>query len=155
MRMSEKEEKESESLEEDVFKALDHQKRRDILRSIGEKEGATFTEIMNAGKIPDSPTLSYHLRSLAPFVEQKHGGYRLTPMGKDAYSLLLRSTEYDRFAIFQKKRYEATFANLVLWAAAIAAAAYLEVGFVLTVLTLPPLAFVAVMTTYQLFEDAR
>ena len=153
--MSEKEEKEPVSLEEEVFKALDHQKRRDILRNIGEKEGVTFTEIMNAGKIPDSPTLSYHLRSLAPFVEQRHGGYRLTPMGKDAYSLLLRSTAYDKLAIFQKKRCDATFANLVLWVAAIAAAAYLEVSTVLTAIVLPPLAFVATMTTYQLFDEVR
>jgi DNA-binding transcriptional ArsR family regulator len=151
--MSEKEEREPVSLEEDVFKALDHQKRRDILRSIGEREGVTFTEIMNAGKIPDSPTLSYHLRSLAPFVEQKHGGYRLTAMGKDAYSLLLRSTAYDRVAIFQKKRYEATFANLLLWVAAIAAAAYLEVSVFLIVAVMPPLAFIATMTTYQLFDE--
>jgi len=153
--MSEKEEKEPVGLEEEVFKALDHQKRRDILRSIGEKEGVTFTEIMNSGRIPDSPTLSYHLRSLAPFVEQKHGGYRLTPMGKDAYSLLLRSTAYDKLAMFQKKRYEATFANLILWATGIAAAAYLGVSVVLTVLTLPPLAFVATMITYQLFDEVR
>jgi DNA-binding transcriptional ArsR family regulator len=153
--MSDKEEKEPVSLEEEVFKALDHQKRRDILRNIGEKEGATFTEIMNAGKIPDSPTLSYHLRSLAPFVEQKHGGYRLTPMGKDAYSLLLRSSTYDKLAIFQKKRYEATFANLVLWAAAIASAAYLEASAELTLIVMPPLAFVATMITYQLFEEVR
>jgi DNA-binding transcriptional ArsR family regulator len=153
--MSDKEEKEPVSLEEEVFKALDHQKRRDILRNIGEKEGVTFTEIMNAGKIPDSPTLSYHLRSLAPFVEQKHGGYRLTPMGKDAYSLLLRSSTYDKLAIFQKKRYEATFANLVLWAAAIASAAYLEASAELTLIVMPPLAFVATMITYQLFEEVR
>ena len=155
MRMSDKEEKEHVSLEEEVFKALDHQKRRDILRNIGEKEGVTFTEIMNAGKIPDSPTLSYHLRSLAPFVEQKHGGYRLTPMGKDAYSLLLRSTTYDKLAIFQKKRFEATFANLVLWAAAIASAAYLEVSAEFTLIVMPPLAFVATMITYQLFDEVR
>jgi len=153
--MSDKEEKEPVSLEEEVFKALDHQKRRDILRNIGEKEGVTFTEIMNAGKIPDSPTLSYHLRSLAPFVEQKHGGYRLTPMGKDAYSLLLRSTAYDKLAMFQKKRYEATLANLVLWVAAIAAAAYLEVSAEFTLMVMPPLAFVATMITYQLFDEVR
>jgi len=155
MQMSDKEEKETVSLEEEVFKALDHQKRRDILRNIGEKEGVTFTEIMNAGKIPDSPTLSYHLRSLAPFVEQKHGGYRLTPMGKDAYSLLLRSTAYDKLAMFQKKRYEATLANLVLWVAAIAAAAYLEVSAEFTLMVMPPLAFVATMITYQLFDEVR
>ncbi|MEM2940250.1 MAG: helix-turn-helix domain-containing protein [Thermoproteota archaeon] len=70
--MEEKEE-EAESLEQEVFKALDHQKRRDILRFIGERKDSTFTEILNASKVSDSPTLSYHLRILAPFIEQREG----------------------------------------------------------------------------------
>ncbi|MCK4433038.1 MAG: helix-turn-helix transcriptional regulator, partial [Methanomicrobia archaeon] len=44
--VEEKEKNEYESLEQEVFKALDHQTRRDILRYIGEKKGITFTEIM-------------------------------------------------------------------------------------------------------------
>jgi len=38
----------AESLEESIFKTLSNQKRRDILRVIGERREATFTEI----KIP-------------------------------------------------------------------------------------------------------
>ena len=70
-------EEEMRSLEEKVFKVLDHQKRRDVLRYVGERKGGTFTEILNATGMPDSPTLSYHLRSLSPFMEQKEG--RSTP----------------------------------------------------------------------------
>ena len=71
--MGEKQSQEFKSLEEEVFKALDHQRRRDILRFIGEGKKPTFTEIMNATKSPDSPTLSYHLRNLSPFLESKDG----------------------------------------------------------------------------------
>ena len=81
-----------ENLEQDVFKALENQKRRDILRLIGEKKGVSFTEVLNASKITDSPTLSYHLRELAPFIRQKEGKYELTPMGRDAYNLLLKNS---------------------------------------------------------------
>ncbi|MDI6847924.1 MAG: hypothetical protein QMD13_01075 [Candidatus Bathyarchaeia archaeon] len=48
--MGEKEDQEFESLEQEVFKALDHQKRRDILRYVGEKKATTFTEILSASK---------------------------------------------------------------------------------------------------------
>ena len=90
------EEKETvESLEQQVFKALDHQTRRDIIRVIGEGKNIIFTEIMVTAKAPDSPTLSYHLRSLAPFVEQKGGRYNLTTLGRSAYGLLLRTNTYN------------------------------------------------------------
>jgi DNA-binding transcriptional ArsR family regulator len=38
---------ENSSLEESVFKTLNNQKRRDILRFIDERGQATFTEIKN------------------------------------------------------------------------------------------------------------
>ncbi|MFH1179089.1 MAG: helix-turn-helix domain-containing protein [Candidatus Bathyarchaeota archaeon] len=79
--MTENEKNESKNLEEEVFKALDHQMRRDILRYIGEAKSVSFTEIMNNVKVPDSPTLSYHLKPLSPFVEQKEGKYGLTAIG--------------------------------------------------------------------------
>ena len=67
--MTESKDAQMENLEEEVFRALDHQKRRDILRFVG--EGTTFTEVLNSTGIPDSPSLSYHLRSPAPFMEQR------------------------------------------------------------------------------------
>ena len=77
--MGGKEEQDISNLEEEVFKALDHQIRRNVLRYIGEAKEATFTEILNTVNIPDSPTLSYHLKTLSPFVLQKKGKiYSLT-----------------------------------------------------------------------------
>ena len=150
--VGEKEKNEYESLEQEVFKALDHQKRRDILRYIGERKGITFTEIMKAGKIPDTPTLSYHLKTLSPFIEQRNGKYHLTPIGKDAYNLLHRTTTYDKLALFQKNKYEVTVGNTILWITAIAAAVYLEADTVLTTIFLPGLAAVSLTITYQLFK---
>jgi len=146
---------EFKNLEQDVFKALENQKRRDVLRLIGEKKGITFTDLLNASKISDSPTLSYHLRELAPFIEQKEGRYQLTSMGKDAYSLLLKTAAYGKVVLFQKKRYGATFGNLLLWLIGIAAGFYLGVDITLTGIIMPFLAFIATTTTYQLFEVVK
>lgn len=86
----------SKNVEQEVFKVLEHQTRRNILKFIGEKKNPTFTDIIDAVKIADSPTLSYHLRTLAPFVERQNGSYQLTPIGQDAYSLLLKTAEYSK-----------------------------------------------------------
>jgi len=140
-----------ESLEQEVFKALDHQMRRDILRYVGEGKNLTFTDILNATGT-DSPTLSYHLRSLAPFIEQRDGKYGLTSIGKAAYTLLLRTASYNKVALLQKKKYEATVGNSILWVAAIAASVVLKVDTTLTAVILPILAGVSLYITYQLFN---
>jgi hypothetical protein len=145
----------AQNLEQDVFKALENQKRRDILRLVGEKRNISFTDILNVSKIPDSPSLSYHLRELSPFINQKSGKYELTPMGKDAYALLLKTGTYGKIVLFQKKRMGATFGNLLLWGIGITAAAYLEVNVVLWAIIMPFLAFIATTTTYQLFEEVK
>ncbi len=144
-----------DNLEQDVFKALENQKRRDILRLIGEKKGISFTDILSTSKLADSPTLSYHLRELSPFISQKGGKYELTPLGKDAYNLLLKTATYGKVALFQKKRWGATFGNLLLWAIGIGAAAYLGVHIVLWAVIMPFLALIATGTTYQLFEEVK
>ncbi len=146
---------EFKNLEQDVFKALENQKRRDVLRLIGEKKGITFTDLLSASKISDSPMLSYHLRELAPFIEQKEGRYQLTAIGKDAYSLLLKTVALGKVVLFQKKRFGATFGNLLLWAIGIAAGFYLGVDITLTGIVMPFLAFIATTTTYQLFEGVK
>jgi len=150
--MEEKEKREFEDLEAEVFKALDHQMRRDILRYVGEGRDPTFTGILNAIRIPDSPTLAYHLKTLAPFIEQRKGAYHLTPMGKDAFNLLLKAGTYGKMALFQKKQWGATLGNALLWGIAIIAAAYLEVNTILWAVILPFNAFISVSTTYQLFK---
>ena len=150
--MGGKETQEFKSLEEEVFKALDHQRRRDILRFIGEGKKPTFTEIINATKSPDSPTLSYHLRNLSPFLESKDGRYDLNPIGKAAYTLLLRTATYDRVALLHKKKFGAIIGHIVLWISAIAAGLVMQVDPFMTTIALPSLAAVSLMTINELFE---
>jgi len=141
-----------QDLEQQVFEALENQKRRDILRIVGEDKGIAYTKILNASKISDSPTLSYHLRSLAPFIEQKEGKYRLTAIGKDAYNLLLKTHAYDKLALMQKNKYGVILGDAVLWLGAIAAAAYLGADALLSFAILPILASMNVVITHDLFE---
>ncbi len=150
--MGEKESQEFKSLEEEVFKALDHQRRRDVLRFIGEGKKPTFTEIMNATKSPDSPSLSYHLRNLSPFLELKDGRYDLNPIGKAAYTLLLRTASYDRVAILHKKKFGVILGHIVLWISAIAAGLVMQIDPFMTTIALPSLAAVSLMTIHELFE---
>jgi DNA-binding transcriptional ArsR family regulator len=144
--------KDVSSLEEEVFKALDHQRRRDILRYIGEGQHPTFTEILSATRSPDSPSLTYHLKTLAPFLDQKAGRYDLNPIGKAAYMLLLRTVTYNRMALLHKKKLGVLIGHIVLWISAIAAGLVLEVDSFMTTITLPSLAAVSLMTINQLFE---
>ncbi len=150
--MGEAKKEEFESLEQEVFKALDHQKRRDILRYVGERKGATFTEIMGVSSVPDSPSLSYHLRILAPFVEQRDGRYGLTRIGKAAYTLLLRTSDYSRVALLQRKKTGVIVGHIVLWVSAIAASLVLEVDWFFSSIILPSLAGTSLMVIYELFE---
>jgi hypothetical protein len=147
-----KEEQEISNLEEEVFKALDHQIRRNVLRYIGEAKEATFTEILNTVNIPDSPTLSYHLKTLSPFVLQKKGRYILSPVGKAAYSLLLKTTMYNKQALFMKKKTGAIIGHIALWISAIAAGLVMGVDSFMTTIILPSLAAASLMTIEKLFE---
>jgi DNA-binding transcriptional ArsR family regulator len=150
--LGEAKEAELESFEQEVFKALDHQTRRDILRYVGERKGCTFTEIMNASRVPDSPSLSYHLRILAPFMEQRDGRYGLTRIGRAAYTLLLRTSDYNRVALLYRKKTGAIIGHIVLWVSAIAASLVLDVDWFLYAIILPSLAGTSLMVIYELFE---
>ena len=150
--MGGKEEQEISNLEEEVFKALDHQIRRNVLRYIGEAKEATFTEILNTVNIPDSPTLSYHLKTLSPFLLQKKGRYILSPVGKAAYGLLLKTTMYNKQALFMKKKTGAIIGHIALWISAIAAGLVMGVDSFMTTIILPSLAAASLMTIEKLFE---
>jgi hypothetical protein len=141
------------NFEADVFKALDHQLRRDILRYIGEGQRPTFTEILNTTQSPDSPTLSYHLRALAPFLAQDEGRYDVNPVGKAAYRLLLRTTTYTQVARLHKKKMGALIGHIALWISAIAAGLVLQADSFMTTIALPSLAAASLMTIHELFEE--
>jgi DNA-binding transcriptional ArsR family regulator len=112
-------EQQSESLEESIFKTLSNQKRRDIIRFIGEKKQASFTEIKNAIEIEDSSAFSYHLNSLRILTAQKDEKYRLSELGQEAYALIVKTNSYTLTNIVVKYlRKQLTLliiANAILW----------------------------------------
>ncbi len=61
---------ETESLEKSIFKTLGNQKRRDILRFVGEKKQVTFTEIKRDFKLKAALAVLPSC-SLAFFIAQK------------------------------------------------------------------------------------
>ena len=117
-----KEKDESNNYEEDVFKTLSHQIRRDILRFVGEQKSVKFTEIKRATGIAESAALSYHLSSLGLLLLHHNDLYRLSNLGKDAYSLTAKLVTYSTTAGIIggiKKQLGATIiANALLWASA-------------------------------------
>ena len=55
----------------------------------------------------------------SPFHKRKVASITLAPMGKDAYTLLLKAGTYDKLTLFQKKRFGATIGNAILWGIAL------------------------------------
>jgi hypothetical protein len=112
-----------ESAEESVFKTLSNQKRRDVLRFIGERNVATFTEIKNSVKIEESASLAYHLNMLSLLLTQDGGKYRLSELGLDAYNLMCRITTYSASASIVRSLRKilplTIIANAILWATAL------------------------------------
>jgi len=114
---------ENESLEESIFKTLSNQKRRDILRFIGENKQATFTEIKRAAEIEDSSSVSYHLSSLKPLIAQREEKYSLSELGQEAYNLIVKTSAYTStnitLAYLRKQLTLLILANSVIWFTAI------------------------------------
>lgn len=151
---------ENPNLEESVFKTLCHQKRRDILRFVGERKQATFTEIKNSVRIEDSSSLSYHLNALSPFMFQTEGKYCLSELGRDVYHLLCKVTTYSVSAsivsFLRKGLPAAIVSNAVLWAAALLAISTLEGRpHQMTILVFAALWFISNLILYSLMKRVR
>ena len=117
---SEKMEESAETgLEGEVFKSLSHQIRRDIVRFVGERTRASFTEIRHALKIEDSSMLSYHLNGLRPLLRQRDSDYVLGELGKHAYRLILGTTSLGTESRLKMKIRFAIVTNALVWAGAI------------------------------------
>ena len=71
-----------------ILSVLSHRIRREILLILREKGESSFTDLMNTLKI-DTGKLSFHIRSLQPFIEQtKTGKYKLSRAGEDAVRVI-------------------------------------------------------------------
>jgi DNA-binding transcriptional ArsR family regulator len=81
-----------ESQYDEIFTALKHPVRRQILLFIDGKGEASFTEIQQETGITDTGLMSYHLRGLASLVEQsKRGKYQLSEVGQAGITLLRKA----------------------------------------------------------------
>lgn len=71
-----------------ILSVLSHPIRRDILLILSDKEECSFTDLMNALNV-DTGKLSFHIRSLAAFLEQTPSGrYRLSKVGLNAIRMI-------------------------------------------------------------------
>jgi hypothetical protein len=113
----------NESLEESIFKTLSNQKRRDILRFIGENKQSTFTQIKKATQIEDSSSVSYHLTNLQTLVNQQNEKYVLSDLGQEAYNLIIKTNAYTStnivVSILRRQLALLIIANAILWVLAI------------------------------------
>ena len=79
-----------------IFAALKHPVRRQILLLLEQKGEVSFTDIQNAVGISDTGLMSYHLKELAPLVEQSaRGKYSLSEVGQTSVALF-RKVEKER-----------------------------------------------------------
>ncbi|MFX1317325.1 MAG: winged helix-turn-helix domain-containing protein [Promethearchaeota archaeon] len=108
----------SEINEDAIFKSLSHEIRRDIIRHIGDKKESTFSDIKNNIMNIDSPTLSYHLKSLIPLITQEEGKYILSEIGKASYNLLGKIDQSARIQKGKKRFLHAYFTTAVCWISA-------------------------------------
>jgi DNA-binding transcriptional ArsR family regulator len=75
----------------EIFTALKHPVRRQILLFLEEKGEASFTQVQSAVSIEDTGLMSYHLKELSPLVEQsERGKYRLSEVGQAGVELFQR-----------------------------------------------------------------
>jgi DNA-binding transcriptional ArsR family regulator len=76
---------------DEIFAALKHPVRRQILLFLEQNGEVSFTALQKAVGKDDTGLLSYHLKELAPLVEQsERGKYRLSEIGKAAVALFMK-----------------------------------------------------------------
>ena len=71
-----------------VLSVLSHPIRREILLDLSDNGESSFTDLLNMLKV-DTGKLSFHLRSLSPFIEQtSNGKYKLSRAGESAVRVI-------------------------------------------------------------------
>jgi uncharacterized RDD family membrane protein YckC len=71
-----------------ILSVLSHPLRREILLDLSNNGESSFTDLLNLLKV-DTGKLSFHLRSLSPFIEQTpNGKYKLSRAGESAVRVI-------------------------------------------------------------------
>jgi hypothetical protein len=138
-------------MEEPAESGLEPQVRRDIVRFVGERTKASFSEIRNSPGIEDSSMLSYHLNGLRALLDQRDSDYVLSELGKHAYRLILGTTSVGTEARLKRKIRYAIVADALLWAGAIFSVSNWQGRLQLqTMISLAALWFISNLIPYQL-----
>ena len=103
--------------EDEIFKLLTHQIRRNIIKVLGERD-LTFSQIQAELGSIDSPTLSYHLKNMKEFVVQKDAKYTFSEIGRAALLLLTKTDHSFKISRYKKNFYYAYVITLICWIAA-------------------------------------
>ncbi len=86
-----------------VLSVLSHKIRRQILVILCDKGESSFTDLMNALNI-DTGKLSFHIRTLQPFLEQtENGKYKLSRAGEDAVRVVRDVESWAEVADVERK----------------------------------------------------
>jgi DNA-binding transcriptional ArsR family regulator len=101
--------------EDEVFKSLSHAIRRQIVKTVGSNGSMSFSEILKSIGEIDSPTLSYHLKSMKALLTQDGGKYKLTRIGNSAYNLLEKTDQSGRLKKGKKRFIIAFVVTLISW----------------------------------------
>jgi DNA-binding transcriptional ArsR family regulator len=99
----------------EIFAALKHPIRRQILLFLEQKGEVSFTDIQNATGINDTGLISYHLKELSPLVEQsERGKYRLSEVGQASVRLFRKvENEKQRTSIAVHREIEKSIGQIV------------------------------------------
>jgi DNA-binding transcriptional ArsR family regulator len=126
------------NVEEEIFKSLSHDIRRNIIKLLGEHKEMTFTDLKNDLGTVESSSLSYHLKSMKPLILQKENLYKLSEIGFAALTLMDRIDESKRFKAAKNKFRWANIITIICWVISaiiipVIISPYLEASITLTV----------------------
>ena len=105
------------SKEDEIFKILTHDIRRRIIKILGDKD-LTFSEIKRGLEPIESPTLSYHLKSMQQFIIQKNSKYSFSDIGRAALLLLTKTDQSIKMSRYRRNFFYAYLITLLCWIAA-------------------------------------
>lgn len=129
-----------------ILSVLSHRIRRDILLILAEKGASSFTDLMNALHV-DTGKLSFHIRSLAPFIEQNETGkYKLSRAGENAVRVIRDVESWAEVADVTRKPSQLPLASFGKRSAAF----LIDLGIMFAITSLLLIEIVALFTTGNL-----
>lgn len=108
-------EEEPISKEDEIFKLLTHQTRRNIIKVLGERD-LTFSQIKRKLGI-ESPALSYHLKNMKEFVIQKKSKYTFSEIGRAALLLLTKTDQSVKVSRYKRNLWYIYIVSYICWVA--------------------------------------